>query len=68
MISFCLDLSYLYSKLVQTYSRGIESSVPATPVDSDSDSDSDEENQTLLPKSVKRHPHITPGVRHFMAM
>lgn len=63
--SFCVDLSYLYSKLVTTYSRGMEAILPDEEEASDSD---DDEESALLPESAKQHLHLTPGVRHFMAM
>ena len=63
--SFCLDLSYLYSKLVTTYSKGIDPdlSVPAAPP-----TDSGDEQEPLLPVGAPRYPHLNPGVRQFMAM
>lgn len=65
--SFCLDLSYLYSKLVQTYSSGLDNSISNTPDETRDTSDSEE--AALLPKSVKKsHPHFTPGAKKFMAM
>ena len=63
--SFCVDLSYLYSKLVTTYSKGMESVVVP---DLEPDSDSEDEETALLSESAKQHPHLTPGVRQFMAM
>lgn len=57
--SFCLDLSYLYSKLVTTYTRGVESLAP--------DGEASDESDPLLPHRTTRH-HLEPGVRQFMAM
>jgi len=62
-----LDLSYLYSKLVQTYSSDLDNSVSNTPDESPDTSDTEE--AALLPKSIKKsHPHFTPGAKNFMAM
>ncbi|EIW68238.1 hypothetical protein TREMEDRAFT_32574, partial [Tremella mesenterica DSM 1558] len=60
---FCLDLSYLYSKLVATYSRGVD--IHDFPPPSNYTS---EESEPLLPVGSPRSPHLNPGVRHFMAM
>ncbi|ODO11174.1 hypothetical protein I350_01778 [Cryptococcus amylolentus CBS 6273] len=61
---FCLDLSYLYSKLVTTYSKGVDHG----PIDTeDADIPRDEE-EPLLPPGTIGHPHLSPGVRQFMAM
>lgn len=60
VLSFCLDLSYLYSKLVTTYSRGAD--VPEQ-VD-----EGEEEEEPLLPLGATRHPHLSVSVRLFMAM
>ncbi|TYJ52309.1 hypothetical protein B9479_007095 [Cryptococcus floricola] len=61
---FCLDLSYLYSKLVTTYSKGVDHG----PMDTeDADIPRDEE-EPLLPPGTIGHPHLSPGVRQFMAM
>jgi len=66
-ISFCVDLSYLYSKLVQTYSKGLDdNSSSNTPDESPDTSDNDNEEQALIPKST--HPHFSPGAKKFMAM
>lgn len=59
-ISFCVDLSYLYSKLVTTYSRGVDSS--------ETTQEGPEEQEPLLPLSQARLPHLSHGVRQFMAM
>jgi len=69
MISFCLDLSYLYSKLVQTYSMGLDKDSHAQE-DTDDSAGSDDESGALLPQSMKQvsHPHFTPGAKKFMAM
>ncbi|KAL7419461.1 hypothetical protein Q5752_006299 [Cryptotrichosporon argae] len=58
---FCLDLSYLYSKLVTTYSRGVDPPDPDEAVVQD-------ENEPLLPLGATRHPHLSSSVRQFMAM
>ena len=58
---FCLDLSYLYSKLVTTYSRGVE----ADPADI---CDRTGEEDPLLPIKINRHPHLSSGVKQFVAM
>lgn len=58
---FCLDLSYLYSKLVTTYSRGVDPQEPVPVTNGD-------ENEPLLPVGQPRYPHLNPGVRQFMAM
>ncbi|ORY35739.1 hypothetical protein BCR39DRAFT_511847 [Naematelia encephala] len=58
---FCLDLSYLYSKLVTTYSRGID---PPEPLPENQE----EEQEPLLPPGSTRHPHLSQGVRQFMSM
>lgn len=63
--SFCVDLSYLYSKLVMTYSKGMESVVVP---DLESESGSEDEETALISESAKQHTHLTPGVRQFMAM
>ena len=63
--SFCVDLSYLYSKLVTTYSRGMGSAVVP---ELESESESEDEETALLSESAKQHTHFTPGVRQFMAM
>ncbi|WVQ72128.1 hypothetical protein IAR50_001673 [Cryptococcus sp. DSM 104548] len=61
---FCLDLSYLYSKLVTTYSKGVDHG----PIDTeDADIPRDEE-EPLLPPGTIGHPHLSAGVRQFMAM
>nr|XP_031864022.1 uncharacterized protein CI109_000666 [Kwoniella shandongensis]KAA5531094.1 hypothetical protein CI109_000666 [Kwoniella shandongensis] len=61
---FCLDLSYLYSRLVTTYSKGVEAKVK-----NENDSSDDEgETRPLLPSSVVGHRHLSPSVRQFMAM
>lgn len=58
--SFCLDLSYLYSKLVTAYTRGVEHEVHAVPSASG-------ETTPLLPIGVARH-HLSPAVLQFMSM
>jgi hypothetical protein len=35
---------------------------------SEEDSESEDEETALIPESAKQHLHLTPGVRHFMAM
>jgi hypothetical protein len=65
-ISFCLDLSYLYSKLVQTYSRGIEQDSGSNTPDKTPDTSDDEESQALIKPTM--HAHFTPGAKKFMAM
>ncbi|KAK8854671.1 hypothetical protein IAR55_003410 [Kwoniella newhampshirensis] len=59
---FCLDLSYLYSRLVTTYSKGVE------PRNEENSSDDDGELRPLLPSSVVGHRQLSPSVRQFMAM
>ncbi len=58
--SFCLDLSYLYSQLVKTYSRGVEAPENLEAAEGERD--------PLLPPGGAQHPHLTPAVRQFMAM
>ncbi|WOO77198.1 uncharacterized protein LOC62_01G000785 [Vanrija pseudolonga] len=57
---FCLDLSYLYSKLVTAYTRGVEHEVHVAPSASG-------ETTPLLPIGVARH-HLSPAVLQFMSM
>ncbi|WVO14425.1 hypothetical protein L204_102058 [Cryptococcus depauperatus] len=60
---FCLDLSYLYSKLVTAYSKGAEDS------HSNSDgADIADEEAPLLSSDAIGHPHLSDSVRQFMAM
>lgn len=59
--SFCLDLSYLYSKLITTYMGGKDMTQQV------SESDSSGETSPLLPTGSARH-HLDPGVLQFMAM
>ncbi|KAK4685629.1 hypothetical protein P7C73_g4513, partial [Tremellales sp. Uapishka_1] len=61
LCDFFLDLSYLYSKLVVTYSRGVETATTET------FRGDDDEQSPLLPTTTSS-PHISLGVRHFMAM
>ncbi|TXT15657.1 hypothetical protein VHUM_00160 [Vanrija humicola] len=57
---FCLDLSYLYSKLVTAYTRGVEQEVQSMP-------SANSETTPLLPLTVERH-HLSPAVLQFMSM
>ncbi|GFZ50881.1 hypothetical protein JCM24511_08639 [Saitozyma sp. JCM 24511] len=57
---FCLDLSYLYSKLVTTYSKGVD---PPEEIPN-----AETEQEPLLPPGTARHTHLSPGVRQFLAM
>ncbi|WVQ80167.1 hypothetical protein IAT38_002272 [Cryptococcus sp. DSM 104549] len=61
---FCLDLSYLYSKLVTTYSKGADTA----PLDTRGADLEEGESEPLLPPGTIGHPHLSPSVRQFMAM
>jgi hypothetical protein len=62
-----LDLSYLYSKLVTTYSRGVDPP-EALIVPENGTAAVNGEEEPLLPVGNLRHPHLNAGVRQFMAM
>ncbi|WVW85494.1 hypothetical protein I302_107532 [Kwoniella bestiolae CBS 10118] len=61
---FCLDLSYLYSRLVMTYSKG------ANNLDAEDDEGNDEEDGETTPLMGNEiiFPHLSASVRQFMAM
>lgn len=62
--SFCLDLSYLYSKLLTTYGNGVDyNGLNAVGADTE-----EGELEPLLPTDAIRHSHLDHGVRQFMAM
>lgn len=58
--SLCLDLSYLYSRLVTTYSREVDTREPIDVANSD--------QQPLLPLDETGQPYLSEGIRQFMAM
>ena len=78
MTSFCLDLSYLYSRLVQTYSKGCDqlhfpdgSVAPLATYTEDRGDRNDQEPLLPQTRDVLRHSehsHLSPSVRHFLSM
>ncbi|WVQ80107.1 hypothetical protein IAT38_002208 [Cryptococcus sp. DSM 104549] len=73
MSDFCLDLSYLYSKLVTTYSKGVDEEDDDDSSDEERDEagDADEEvgeGTRLIPFSSIGHRHPSESVRQFMSM
>ncbi|OCF31531.1 hypothetical protein I316_06730 [Kwoniella heveanensis BCC8398] len=64
---FCLDLSYLYSKLVKTYSRGAQDDLNHSEEASRGDEESGE-HSPLLTGGKEWQPHGSQTVKHFMAM
>lgn len=78
--SFCLDLSYLYSRLVQTYSKGSEElhfPEDSMPPSSSCTHEADEAaSEPLLPQTRQscelarhvEHSHLSTSVRHFLSM
>ncbi|OXG16573.1 hypothetical protein C361_04943 [Cryptococcus neoformans Tu259-1] len=61
---FCLDLSYLYSKLLTTYSNSVDhNGLGAVGTDTE-----EGELEPLLPPDAIGYPHLDHGVRQFMAM
>ncbi|ORX38403.1 Fusaric acid resistance protein-like-domain-containing protein [Kockovaella imperatae] len=58
---FFLDLSYLYSKLVTTYSHGNQTEDNTVKRQSS-------ETEPLLPTVAFEHSHLGPGIRQFMSM
>ncbi|WVQ72114.1 hypothetical protein IAR50_001659 [Cryptococcus sp. DSM 104548] len=68
---FCLDLSYLYSKLVTTYSKGVDSEEVDSSDDSSDDSEDERDVGETTPLSAPwsvGHQHLSSSVRQFMAM
>ncbi|ODO11160.1 hypothetical protein I350_01763 [Cryptococcus amylolentus CBS 6273] len=68
---FCLDLSYLYSKLVTTYSKGVDTEGDNLGDDSSDDSDDEGDVGETTPLSAPwsvGHQHLSSSVRQFMAM
>ena len=73
--SFCLDLSYLYSRLVQTYSKGSDHLhfPEEAPLASHANDEQGHDEEPLLPQTrdIARHAehsHLSPSVRHFLSM
>ncbi|WVQ80164.1 hypothetical protein IAT38_002269 [Cryptococcus sp. DSM 104549] len=72
---FCLDLSYLYSKLVTTYSKGVDAPNDAAhhhcdcaSTDNGGDDQPAGERTPLLPTAAIGRSHLSQSVRQFMAM
>nr|XP_018261601.1 uncharacterized protein I303_06041 [Kwoniella dejecticola CBS 10117]OBR83759.1 hypothetical protein I303_06041 [Kwoniella dejecticola CBS 10117] len=65
---FCLDLSYLYSRLVMTYSRGVND--PQEHHNGNADAEAEEgETTTLIGNTAESgFSHLSASVRQFMAM
>ncbi|WVR09502.1 hypothetical protein IAU60_006570 [Kwoniella sp. DSM 27419] len=63
---FCLDLSYLYSRLVMTYSQGAEEDCARE--DGSEEGEGDEESSPLLGGNREWQPHVSKSVKQFMAM
>ncbi|KAK6910779.1 hypothetical protein I203_104811 [Kwoniella mangroviensis CBS 8507] len=62
---FCLDLSYLYSRLVMTYSKGANN----IELDGDQQNMEEEDGETTPLMGNEIHfPHLSASVRQFMAM
>ncbi|TYJ52312.1 hypothetical protein B9479_007098 [Cryptococcus floricola] len=65
---FCLDLSYLYSKLVTTYSKGSTDDEVVDDCICDNEGSRSGETTPLLPTSSICRTHLSKSVRQFMSM